>query len=71
MKGMQDSKGPISSSVLNKIMKKFEATVSLASRQKSGRPSTAAVVATTVEQTVQSVSAVAAHGECSAREASS
>ncbi|GIY02606.1 hypothetical protein CDAR_462751 [Caerostris darwini] len=66
MKGMRDSKGPITSSALKKMMKKFEATGSLASRQRSGRPSTAAAVATTVE----SMSAVAAHGECSAREVS-
>ncbi|GFY66463.1 hypothetical protein TNIN_101201 [Trichonephila inaurata madagascariensis] len=46
IKGMQDSKGPITSSALNKMMKKFEATSSLVSRRKSGRPSTAAVVAT-------------------------
>ncbi|GIY94153.1 hypothetical protein CEXT_299341 [Caerostris extrusa] len=62
MKGMRDSKGPIKSS-----LKKFETTGSLASRQRSGRPSIAAAVATTVQQTVQSMSAVAAHGECSAR----
>ncbi|GIX80629.1 transposable element tc3 transposase [Caerostris extrusa] len=66
---MRDSKGPVTSCALKKMMKKFEATGSLASRQRSGRPSTAAV-ATTVEQTVQSMSAVAAHGECSAREVS-
>ncbi|GIY77706.1 transposable element tc3 transposase [Caerostris darwini] len=70
MKGMRDSKGPITSSALKTMMKKFEATGSLASRQRSGRPSTAAAVATTVEQMVQSMSAVAAHGECSAREVS-
>ncbi|GIY79384.1 transposable element tc3 transposase [Caerostris darwini] len=70
MKGMRDSKGPITSSALKKMMKKFEATGSLASLQRSGRPSTAAAVATTVEQTVQSMSAVAAHEECSAREVS-
>ncbi|GFY40410.1 hypothetical protein TNIN_63131 [Trichonephila inaurata madagascariensis] len=52
MKGMRDSKGSITSSALNKMMRKFEATCSLASRQKSGRPSTATAVATTVEQTV-------------------
>ncbi|GIY19826.1 hypothetical protein CDAR_244221 [Caerostris darwini] len=68
MKGMRDSKGPITSSALKKMMKEFEATGSLASRQRSGRSSTAAAVAKTVEQTVQSMSAVAAHGECSARE---
>ncbi|GIX95709.1 transposable element tc3 transposase [Caerostris extrusa] len=51
---MRDIKGPITSS----------------SFQRNGRPSTAAAVATTVEQTVQSMSAVAAHGECSAREVS-
>ncbi|GIY73492.1 transposable element tc3 transposase [Caerostris extrusa] len=51
-------------------MKKIETTGSFASRQRSGRPLTAAAVATTVEQTVQSMSAVAAHGECSAREVS-
>ncbi|GIY72215.1 transposable element tc3 transposase [Caerostris darwini] len=67
MKGMRDSKGPITASALKKMMKKFEATGSLASRQTSGRPSTGAAVATTVEQTVQSMSAVAAHEECSAR----
>ncbi|GIY80544.1 hypothetical protein CEXT_361711 [Caerostris extrusa] len=66
MKGMRDSKGPITSSALKKMMK-FEATGSWASRQRSGHPSTATAVATTVEQTVQSMSAVAAHGECSAR----
>ncbi|GIY96926.1 hypothetical protein CEXT_473901 [Caerostris extrusa] len=57
MKGMRNSKGSITSSALKKMMK-FEATGSLASRQRSGRPSTAAAVATTVEQTVQSMSAV-------------
>ncbi|GIX84689.1 transposable element tc3 transposase [Caerostris extrusa] len=67
---MRDSKGPITSSALKKVMKKFEATGSLASRQRSGHLTTAAAVATTVEQTVQSMSAVAAHGECSAREVS-
>ncbi|CAL1300263.1 unnamed protein product [Larinioides sclopetarius] len=40
---------------------------SLASRPRSGRPSAAADVAPTVEQAVQSMSAVSAHGECSAR----
>ncbi|GIY31463.1 transposable element tc3 transposase [Caerostris darwini] len=44
---MRDSTGPITSSALKKMMKKFEATGSLASRQRSGRPSTAAAVATT------------------------
>ncbi|GIY66025.1 transposable element tc3 transposase [Caerostris extrusa] len=66
MKYMRDSKGPITSSALKKMMKKFEATGSLAPRQRSGHPSTVAAVATTVEQTVQYMSAVAAHGECSA-----
>ncbi|GFV05225.1 transposable element tc3 transposase [Trichonephila clavipes] len=70
MKGMRDNKGPITSSALNKIMKKFEDTGSLVSRQRSGRPSTAAAVATTVEQAVQSMLVVAARGECSAREVS-
>ncbi|GIX89851.1 hypothetical protein CEXT_412621 [Caerostris extrusa] len=51
---MRDSKGPITSPALKKMMKKFEAAGSLASRQRSGRPSTAAAVAPTVEQTVQS-----------------
>ncbi|GIZ00097.1 transposable element tc3 transposase [Caerostris extrusa] len=67
---MRDSKGPITSSALMKMMKKFEATSSLTARQRSGRPSTAAAVATAVEQAGQSMSAVAAHGECSAREVS-
>ncbi|GFY46966.1 hypothetical protein TNIN_77381 [Trichonephila inaurata madagascariensis] len=62
MKGMRDSKGPITSSALNKIMKKSEATSSLASDQRSGSTSTAVAVATTVEKTVQSKSVVAAHG---------
>ncbi|GFV56844.1 hypothetical protein TNCV_145961 [Trichonephila clavipes] len=66
MKGMRDSKGPMMSSAL----KKFEATGSLVSHQRSGHPSTAAAVVKTVEQSVQSMSAVAAHGECSAREVS-
>ncbi|GFY43776.1 hypothetical protein TNIN_451731 [Trichonephila inaurata madagascariensis] len=65
-KGMRDSEGPITSSALNKT-KKFEAAGYLASHQSSGCPSTAADVATTVEQTAQSMLAVAAHGECSAR----
>ncbi|KAG8180252.1 hypothetical protein JTE90_011167 [Oedothorax gibbosus] len=56
MKGMRDSKGPITSSALNKNFetKKFEATGSLPSHPRScvGRPSTGAAVATTVEQTV-------------------
>ncbi|GFW40258.1 transposable element tc3 transposase [Trichonephila clavipes] len=69
MKGMRDSKEPISSSALNKMMKKFEATGSLASRQ-NGRPSTSVAVAMTVEQTVQFMSVAAAHGEYSAREVS-
>ncbi|GFY41267.1 transposable element tc3 transposase [Trichonephila inaurata madagascariensis] len=66
---MRYSKRPITSSALNKMMKKFEATGSLASCQ-SGSPSTATVVAPTVEQTVQSMSVVATHGECNAREVS-
>ncbi|GFY59728.1 hypothetical protein TNIN_382781 [Trichonephila inaurata madagascariensis] len=65
MKGMS-----ITSSALNKTMKKFEATGSSESRQRSGRPSTAAVVATTVGQTVQSMSVVAAQGEFSTQEVS-
>ncbi|GFW75246.1 transposable element tc3 transposase [Trichonephila clavipes] len=52
------------------MINKFEATGSLASRQRSGCPSTAAAVAPTLEKTVQSMSAVAAYGECSAREVS-
>ncbi|GFY38602.1 transposable element tc3 transposase [Trichonephila inaurata madagascariensis] len=70
MKGMRDSKGPITSSSLNKMMKKFEATDSLVSCQRSGRPSTAVSVATTVEQMVKLMSAVVTHGECSTREVS-
>ncbi|GFY51945.1 uncharacterized protein TNIN_254261 [Trichonephila inaurata madagascariensis] len=42
----------------------------LVSRQRSGCPSTAAAVATTVKQMVQSMMAVAAHGKCSTREVS-
>ncbi|GIY49024.1 hypothetical protein CEXT_131181 [Caerostris extrusa] len=38
MKGMRDSKGPITSSALKKMMKKFEATGSLASRQEVNVP---------------------------------
>ncbi|GFR22996.1 hypothetical protein TNCT_289421 [Trichonephila clavata] len=50
------------------MVKKFESTGSLASRQRSGRPSTATAVSTTVEKTMQSMSVVAAHGECRAQE---
>ncbi|GFY45088.1 hypothetical protein TNIN_139211 [Trichonephila inaurata madagascariensis] len=60
MKGMRDRKGLITSSTLNKMMNKFEATGFLASCQRSGSPS---AVATTLEQTGQSMSAVAAHGK--------
>ncbi|GFW83154.1 hypothetical protein TNCV_3237011 [Trichonephila clavipes] len=67
---MRDIKGPITPFSLNKMMKKFDATCSLASCQRSGLPSTAAAVASTVEQMVQSMSVVAAHGECRAREVS-
>ncbi|GFX15715.1 hypothetical protein TNCV_2132011 [Trichonephila clavipes] len=67
---MRDIKGPITSSALNKMMKRFDVTGSMASSQRSGRPSTAAAVVTTVEQTVQSMSVIAVHGECSAREVS-
>ena len=70
LKGMRDDKGSITCSELNKIMKKFEATGFLAPRPRSGCPSAAAAVATSVEQTVQSMSAVSAHGECNAREVS-
>ncbi|GFR09943.1 transposable element tc3 transposase [Trichonephila clavata] len=70
MKGMRDSRVPITSSALNKMKKKFEATGSLATRQRSGRPSTATAVVTTVEQTVQSMSSVSAHGKCRTREVS-
>ncbi len=70
MKGMRDSKGLITSSALNKMMKKFEATGSFASRLRSGCPLAASAVVTTVEQTVQSKLAISAHGECSAREVS-
>ncbi|GFX56523.1 hypothetical protein TNCV_74691 [Trichonephila clavipes] len=55
---MRESKESIMSSTLNKMIEKFEATCSLASRQRNGRPSSAAAVATTVEKTVQSKSAV-------------
>ncbi|GIY99526.1 hypothetical protein CEXT_516981 [Caerostris extrusa] len=67
MKGMRDSKGPITSSALKKMMKKFEATGSLASRQRSGRPSTTSCCCHDSGQTVQSMSVVAAHGgvQCS------
>ncbi|GIX73317.1 hypothetical protein CDAR_243321 [Caerostris darwini] len=44
MKGMRESKGPTTSSALKKMLKKFEATGSLASRQRSGRPSSVAEV---------------------------
>ncbi|GFY37345.1 transposable element tc3 transposase [Trichonephila inaurata madagascariensis] len=67
--GMRDSKGPKTSFLLKK-MKKLEATGSLSSRQRSGRPSTAPAVAMALEQTVQSMSAIVAHGECSAQEVS-
>ena len=70
MKGKRSRKGPITPSALIKMMKKFESTGSLASRPRSGRPSTTAAVVTTVEQTVQSMSAISAHGESSAREVS-
>ncbi|GFT14260.1 hypothetical protein TNCV_4591151 [Trichonephila clavipes] len=56
VKCMRDSKEPITYSAFNKMMKKLEAT--------GARPSTAASDATTVEQTVQSMPVVAAHGEC-------
>ena len=48
-KDMRDCKGPITSSALNKMMKKFEVSCSLASRQRSGCPSAVAAIATTVE----------------------
>ena len=67
MKGMQDGKGPITSSSLNKMLKMFEA---IASCLRSGCPSAATAVATTVEQTVQSMLVVSAHVECSDREVS-
>ena len=41
---MRDGKRRIKSSALKKMMKKFEATGSLASRPRSGRPSAAAAV---------------------------
>ncbi|GFU71266.1 transposable element tc3 transposase [Trichonephila clavipes] len=63
---MRHSKGPITSSAFNKMRKKFEATGCWASRQRSGNPSTVTAVATTVEKTLQSMSAIAAHGQCSA-----
>ncbi|GFR21599.1 transposable element tc3 transposase [Trichonephila clavata] len=69
-KSVRDSKRLITSSALNKIMKQFEATGSLGLRQRGGRPSITAVVTTTMEQTVQSISVVFAHGECSAQEVS-
>ena len=70
MKGMSDSKGPLTSSALEKIMNKFEATCFLAPHARSGHPSSAAAISLTVEQTVQSMSAVSAQGECSARDVS-
>ena len=70
MKGMREGKVSITSFALKKMMKKFEATGSLASCSRSGRLSGAAAFATTVEQTVQSMSAVSAHGEYKAREVS-
>ena len=71
MKGMRDGKGLITSSALKKMMKKFQAVGSLALCRRSGRTSVAAAVATTMEQTTQSISVISAHGECSAQEVSS
>ena len=68
MNGMQDGRGPLTCSALIKMMKRFEATSSLASRLRCGSPSAAAAVATAVEQTEQSMLEVCAHEECSARE---
>ena len=61
MKDMRDGKGPITSSALNKMMKKFEATGSLESRTRR------IPVPTTVEQTAQFMLAFSAHGgiQCS------
>ena len=62
VKGRRDGKGPITSFALNKMVKKFEVTGSLVSRLKRGHPSPTDSVATTVEQTMQSMSAISAHG---------
>ena len=70
MKSIRDGKGPKIPSEWNKTMKKFEAIGSLASRPRSGRPSGAFPVISIVEQMVQSMSAVSAHGGCSARQVS-
>ena len=62
VKSRRDGKRPIAPSALNKMMEKFEVTGCLASRLKRGHPSPTDAVATTVKQTVQSMSAISAHG---------
>ncbi|GFT21141.1 transposable element tc3 transposase [Trichonephila clavipes] len=64
---MRGSKRPITSSALNKMMKKFESTGSLVSRQRTGCPSTTSAAVTTMKQRVQFMMAFAARGECSTR----
>ncbi|GFY26164.1 hypothetical protein TNCV_354801 [Trichonephila clavipes] len=70
MKSMQNSQVPITSFALNKMMKKLKLQVLCRYVKEVDVPSTAVVVSTTVEHTVQSMSAVASHGECSPREVS-
>ncbi|KAF8794360.1 hypothetical protein HNY73_002349 [Argiope bruennichi] len=70
MNGMRDGKGPMTCSALTKMMLKFEATSSLSSRPRSGRPTASATLVPTVEQNMQSMSAVSAHGVCCDREIS-
>ncbi|GIY86625.1 hypothetical protein CEXT_510401 [Caerostris extrusa] len=70
MKGMRDSKGPITSSALKKMMMKFVATGSLASRQKVDVPQQPLLLPDSVANGAIHVGGCCTWGRCSVREVS-
>ncbi|GIX89867.1 hypothetical protein CEXT_579431 [Caerostris extrusa] len=70
MKGMRDSKGPITSSALKKMMKKFEATYSMASSQKVDVPQQPLLLPRQWSKRCNPCRRLLHMGECSARDVS-
>lgn len=67
-KGIRTGKGPMTIASVKRMVLKFEATGCLDDGPRSGRPSTSANVAETVQEEMDIVAGSSTHGEVSARE---
>lgn len=66
-KGIRTGKGPLTNAAVARMISKFEATGCLDDRPRSGRPSTRANAAETVQEEMETVAGSSMHGEVSAR----